>query len=445
MTADTIELSLFFDEAELTTELYDRFADAAHASFAAHERLGTLVHEYSQRVEQRQGNVLRLAMGWLLLGRFTEALGCFQKAPPGKQRHFYAAQAALGLGRLDTALDELRQAAKQGWDALEIDMRMAAVHVRAGDLAVAEKLVQKRELEGQDRSEWYFARGVLVEARGEREAALAAFEKALTLDPDHAEAMFRCACLYDLSGDDEAALELYQRLALQPRAHVNALLNAAVIYEDAGRYGDAAECLRRVLRAYPNHARARLFLKDVESCLRMVIEEGGEERVDARSRLLDTPLSEYELSVRARNCLKKMNIRTLGELMRLTEAELLAYKNFGETSLNEIKALLAKKGLRLGQTPEEIEVTVVEAEPPAPKAPVLPGQEAILSKPVAEIELSVRARRCLQRLNVQTLNDLVQYSEADLLATRNFGVTSLNEVKARLAENGLQLAPKKIG
>jgi DNA-directed RNA polymerase subunit alpha len=44
-----------------------------------------------------------------------------------------------------------------------------------------------------------------------------------------------------------------------------------------------------------------------------------------------------------------MNIKSLGDLLKTTEQELLAYKNFGETSLNEIKALLAQKGLRLGQ------------------------------------------------------------------------------------------------
>ena len=48
-----------------------------------------------------------------------------------------------------------------------------------------------------------------------------------------------------------------------------------------------------------------------------------------------------------------MNIKSLGDLLRTTEQELLSYKNFGETSLNEIKALLAQKGLRLGQAAED--------------------------------------------------------------------------------------------
>ena len=71
-----------------------------------------------------------------------------------------------------------------------------------------------------------------------------------------------------------------------------------------------------------------------------------------------------------------------------------------------------------------------------------PGSEALLAKAVSELELSVRARRCLQRLNIDRLGDLIQHSEADLLSTRNFGVTSLNEIKARLTEYGLSLAPK---
>ena len=56
------------------------------------------------------------------------------------------------------------------------------------------------------------------------------------------------------------------------------------------------------------------------------------------------PITDFELSVRSRNCLKKMNIRSLGDLLKTTEQELLSYKNFGETSLNEIKALLDAKG-----------------------------------------------------------------------------------------------------
>jgi hypothetical protein len=53
-------------------------------------------------------------------------------------------------------------------------------------------------------------------------------------------------------------------------------------------------------------------------------------------------VDELELSVRSYNCLKNANIRTIGELVVKTEAEMLKTKNFGRKSLNEIKEILAK-------------------------------------------------------------------------------------------------------
>ncbi len=444
MTTEPIELGSFFEQPDLNPDVFARYADAAHASAGAREQFEALLSEYRPRAAADALGGLRLALGLLIVGRYGEALEAFERAPAGAMRHYHAAQAALNLAQYDRAVREYQQAARHGWDAFEIDLQVAAVHVRAGDLAAADKLVQKHEAAGPDRASWHFVRGLLADQRNDREAALDAYEKCLTLNPDHTEGLFRCARLYDLCGLDRRALALYHRLTAQPRAYVNALLNAAVIYEDAGRYDDALVCVARVLRACPNHRRARLFYKDIESCHDMVIAEGHEPLIDPRVRLLETPLSEFELSVRARNCLKKMNVHTVGELVSLTEAELMTYKNFGETTLSEIKGLLTKKGLQLGMAPEQVDETALDSEFPERKAPSVPtGQEALLARSVAEIELSVRARRCLQRLNVQTLGDLLQYSEADLLATRNFGATSLSEVKIRLAEHGLQLAPKK--
>ena len=68
-------------------------------------------------------------------------------------------------------------------------------------------------------------------------------------------------------------------------------------------------------------------------------------------------VDELELSVRASNCLKTANIRTIADLVQKTEAELLKTKNFGKKSLNEIKTILGEMGLALGMRldPEELE------------------------------------------------------------------------------------------
>jgi DNA-directed RNA polymerase subunit alpha len=59
-------------------------------------------------------------------------------------------------------------------------------------------------------------------------------------------------------------------------------------------------------------------------------------------------VDELELSVRASNCLKTANIRTIADLVQKSESELLKTKNFGKKSLNEIKTILGEMGLALG-------------------------------------------------------------------------------------------------
>ncbi len=59
-------------------------------------------------------------------------------------------------------------------------------------------------------------------------------------------------------------------------------------------------------------------------------------------------VDELELSVRSANCLQNANIKTIGDLVLKTEAEMLKTKNFGRKSLKEIKEILAEMGLSLG-------------------------------------------------------------------------------------------------
>src|SRR3954463_7290949 len=202
-------------------------------------------------------------------------------------------------------------------------------------------------------AEEFFRKAQEAETNGQHERAVDFYERTLHENPDHEQACFRLAVLYDRQADDAKAIELYERICTSPPVHLNALMNLAVLYEDNNHYDEAHRCLDAVLRTDPNHQRARLYMKDVESARSQYYDEDAERRGDRRDAILNIPISDFELSVRSRNCLKKMTLRSLGDLLRTSEAELLSYKNFGETSLNEIKALLASKGLRLGQAAED--------------------------------------------------------------------------------------------
>lgn len=284
---------------------------------------------------------------------------------------------------------------------------------------------------------YHYLSGLIAELAGYGDRAAArGYQQARSIDPAHSGATFRLAYYYDLHGEEDQAVELYKECVFRPPVYANALLNLAVLNEDAGRYDMAIACLKRILATNPNHARARLFLRDAQASKTMYYDEDQARRIARRNAVLDIPVTDFELSVRARNCLKKMNIRTLGDLVRTTEAELLAYKNFGETSLKEIKDMLAPKGLRLGQAIEEGDEEE-GASRLAPAAAV--DNQGVLGTPIDSIDFSIRARRALQSLKVTTLGDLAGKTEAELLACKNFGQTSLNEIRQRLAEYGLRL------
>ncbi len=274
------------------------------------------------------------------------------------------------------------------------------------------------------------------DATGDRLKLIADLRRAVSADPNSGEAMFRLAYQLDLVGEEDEALALYERCVdLQPPL-VNALLNLAVLHEDRGEYAASERCLRQVLETNPNHPRARLYMKDVQASREMTVEEEQDRDIFKRKALLDTPVTDFELTVRARTCLKKMNIRSLGDLLKITEPELMSYKNFGESSLIEIKKMLTLKGLRLGQGLEDAHRSARRALMDRYKGT---GQESTLAKPVSDLNLSVRARKALGLLSIQTLGDLASHTEAELMGIKNFGATSLTEIRERLVEHNLTL------
>ena len=212
-------------------------------------------------------------------------------------------------------------------------------------------------------------------------------------------------------------------------------VNLGVLYEDCGRDGDAAACYDIVLANDGTDERARLYLEDAKAGMDMYYDEDLEKKEDRLNQILRIPITDFELSVRARNCLNKMQINSLGDLVQRTEQELLSYKNFGETSLTEIKEILHSKGLRLGM-PREEAVASIEAHA---KRSTGGDRSDVMNKPILELQLSIRARRTVETLGCLTVGDITKHSAEELLGMPNFGQTSLQELRSKLTEIGLKL------
>jgi len=82
----------------------------------------------------------------------------------------------------------------------------------------------------------------------------------------------------------------------------------------------------------------------------------------------------------------------------------------------------------------------LETEARGEEKPLIKNEN--LNRSVEELELSVRSYNCLKNANIQTIGELVQKTEAEMLKTKNFGRKSLNEIKEILASMGLSLGMK---
>ena len=368
----------------------------------------------------------RLACAYWILTRYDDAIDALEEVRTRKEALWLMGACHRANHRAAAALDALEKAARSGEPEFDLVVDLAAAMRDAGDPEGAEKLLDKHGKQGEASADCHYEKALCREVQGDTGGAVELHARALELDPQCAKAAYRLGSLHDRHGDDDRALEYFEMCVEMEQKHTNALLSLGLMYEDRGQNGKAVECFQKVLNADPNHARAQLYYKDVRTRETEYYDEGKEKKASRHQAILDTPISEFELSVRSRNCLEKMNINALGDLTRITEQELLSYKNFGETSLSEIKAILGQSALRLGQAIEDGEAGEE-------------GQETgVKAKLVADINFSARSRRCMERLNIVTLGDLTQYSRRDLLEFPNLGQTSLREIEERLAECDLQ-------
>ncbi len=421
--------------AEDQYNLVQVLADGADAADKMH---GILSQMETENPQPRGSAAVKIGMARLLVCRFTQACEAFKAGTDNKECNYYHAQSLKCLKKYDDTIAALAKAKASGWDADEIDVEVIEIMALKGEVEQADQALAGLGEDLADKPYYLCCRGLVDELNGDVQSASEAYEKAVEIQEDCVPALFRLGYLAGRVGEDDEAIYNYEQCLKHRPTYVNALLNLAVLYSDTEEYDAAIDCLNRILKANPRHERARLFMRDAKSSKTMYYDENQAKVMAKRNAVLATPVSDFELSVRARNCLKKMGIDTLGDLVRTPESRLLEYKNFGETSLHEIRDMLSSKSLRVGQALEE-SGTIELAELTAPIAALGSSGEGVLATPLEQVELSVRSRKALSELGCFTLNDICRRSEAELLACRNFGQTSLNEIRQRLTEYNVRL------
>ncbi|MFO0975510.1 MAG: DNA-directed RNA polymerase subunit alpha C-terminal domain-containing protein [Planctomycetaceae bacterium] len=422
-------------ESLLTADNLNQLENAAAGSQLTELRqyVGDLIRRLDSG-EKSEAVLARAGVGSYLLSRQSQADRFLSQVTRDGVAMFVHGQCLTSLNRPEDAAARFDAASKAGFDPVGCALRRAGAIRASGRVDEAEKLLRSVAASAASRAEYSFQMGCIWADRGDALTAVEYFERAVDMDPHHSRALFWLAAENALRGNDDEAIRLYERSLSKPPFYVGALLNLGLLYEDRENYQAAAFCFRRIRDYDPNNEFATLYLKDIEATHGMYIDEDQAKQEARMKQLLGRPVTDFELSVRSRNCLAAMNINTLGDLTEVSEQELLAGKNFGETSLMEIRELLQAHGLRIGQHLHKIHSRdhVVDQS-------LSPEEQAMMNKLVVDLNLSVRSRKCMSRLNIQTIGQLLSRTPDELLASRNFGVTSLNEIRQKLGEVGLRL------
>ena len=389
---------------------------------------------YGERESLSEHLAVKGGIACYLLALHTEADQLLQRAGTSGIACYYHGLVMTSLARHTEAADRFKQAAANGFDRIDCTLLEAGAIRSTGRIDDAENILRGIAAEAASRADYSFQMGCVWADRGDALTAVEYFERAVDMDPHHSRALFWLAAENSLRGNDDDAIRLYEQSLSKPPHYMGALMNLGILYEDKENYNAAAYCFNRILEFDPSNDRARLYLRDIEATNDMYYDEDSIRNEARMKQLLSRPVTDFELSVRSRNCLAGMNIQSLGDLTEVSEQELLAGKNFGETSLVEIRDLLSAHGLRIGMNLHK-----VQSREPVFEANLSPEEQALMQKPVSELNVSVRARKCMVRLGIATIGQLVQRTPDELLASRNFGVTSLNEIRARLTEMGIKL------
>lgn len=358
------------------------------------------------------------------------ALGFFADAEEllGDASEPYA-KAVLGL--IYAELGDYEEAAANFTAATGVagaGVELARALLDKGDVEAAEKALSELS-EGADRE---YLHGRLQEISSNTESAIKSFEAALEIDPAHVESAFKLGVLLDRIGDDDMAVEAFLVCADVTPHYIPGVINLGILYDERSEANAAIDCFRQVLAYNPRNRRAQMLLRDSKASRTMHYDEREEREREKMEKIMRTSVNDFELSVRSRNCLAKMNIFTLGDLLAITEQEMLSYKNFGETSLKEVREMLAIRGLRLGMNREGDDRLISRAD------------QKVLGESVEKLELAQKAGAVLEGLGVTRIGDLVQYTDLDLYKVSGSGQSVVQELATALGAFGVTLRRPEI-
>lgn len=437
MVSSELNFKETFSQDELSIENINTFKRQVYTTKENHESLEKKLKTLRSSIKdandaEAKENTLILGICLWIAEKQEEAIEILTEIKSRKIACYFLGKCHQELKNYEKALDYFERSKLADTEDFEILIDIAETQRMSGDLQSALKSIEKLSKTYDEEANLHYQWARCLDDLGEYEDALTHYNRALEINPVHPGALFHLAYDFDLSGEDEKALEYYEKCVKEVPVYTNAMINMGLLYEDNDNYEKAISCYEAVLQSYPNHETAKLYLKDAKAGINMLYDDDKVKKGDIEIEVLNIPISDFELSVRSRNCLERMNIKTLGDLTQVSELELLSYKNFGETSLTEVTNILNQKGLRLGQAVDEMRHNEIFNDNTC-------GNKDNLSKPISGMDLSKHCRKAIEKMGIETIGELVSKTETELLQQKGFKQADIDEIKDRIDELGLEL------
>lgn len=190
---------------------------------------------------------------------------------------------------------------------------------------------------------------------------------------------------------------------------------------------------------------------------------------------IEIPVKNITMSARLKNILLRQHITTINAVTEYTEEKIMQFRNMGKKSLNELKQLLKKYNLKLyeKQTKKKSDATDIINELYRQRQlrltdyqmlieeydtfqchidymtrndltineirTLISNYKQAINRNINEIPMSMRLENLLTQNGMETVNDIIQHTENEILQLQNMGETSLNELKKILLKMGLRL------
>ncbi len=438
MVSSELDFKEAFSQDRLSIENINTFKKQVYTTKENYEILEKKLKALRSSIKnandaEAKENTLILGICLWIAGEQEEAIEILTELKSCKIAYYFLGKCHQELKDYEKAIDYFERSKQADTKEFEILIDIAETQRMSGDFQGALKSIEKLSKAYDGEANLHYQWAHCLDDLGEYEDALTHYNRALEINPVHPGALFHLAYDFDLSGEDEKALEYYEKCIEEVPVYTNAMINLGIIYEDNDDYEKAISCYEAVLQSYPNHETAKLYLKDARAGINMLYDDDKVKKEDTEIEVLNIPISDFELSVRSKNCLERMNIKTLADLTQVSELELLSYKNFGETSLTEITNILNQKGLRLGQAVDEMKHNEIFIDDDTDES------KNILSKPISEMDLSKHCRKAVEKMGIESIGELASKTETELLEQKGFKQADIDEIKDQFDKLGLEL------